>query len=124
MLSSLKSKGYNPQKYYHSNAELREALDLISSGHFSDGDRDLFKPLVDSLVYHDEYMLLADYQSYIDCQERVSQAYLEQDYWARMSILNAARMGKFSSDRSMREYCEDIWRVKPFPTKLDEPAGS
>ncbi len=119
----LKSKGYNPQEYYHSNTELREALDLISSGHFSDGDRDLFKPLVDSLVYHDEYMLLADYRSYIECQERVSQAYLEQEHWARMSILNTARMGKFSSDRSMREYCEDIWKVKPFPTKLDEPAG-
>lgn len=115
----LKSKGYNPQEYYHSNTELREAIDLISSGFFSQGDRDLFKPLVDSLVYHDEYMLLADYQSYIDCQERVSQAYLEQDHWTRMSILNVARMGKFSSDRSMREYCEDIWKVKPFPVNLD-----
>jgi starch phosphorylase len=117
----LKSKGYNPAEYYHSNTELREAIDLIGSGHFSQGDRDLFKPLVDSLVYHDEYMLLADYQSYIDCQERVSQAYLEQDHWTRMSILNVARMGKFSSDRSMREYCEEIWQVKPFPINLEEP---
>jgi starch phosphorylase len=115
----LKSIGYNPQEYYHSNTELREAIDLIGSGLFSQGDRELFKPLVDSLVYHDEYMLLADYQSYIDCQERVSQAYLDQDHWNRMSILNVARMGKFSSDRSMREYCEDIWKVKPFPVNLD-----
>jgi len=119
----LKSNGYNPQEYYHSNAELRAAIDLIGSGFFSQGNRDLFKPFVDSLVYHDEYMLLADYQSYIDCQERVSRAFLEQDRWTRMSILNAARMGKFSSDRSMREYCEGIWKVKPFPTKLDEHAG-
>jgi starch phosphorylase len=119
----LKSEGYNPQEYYHSNTDLREAIDLIGSGHFSHGDRDLFKPLADSLLYHDEYMLLADYQSYIDCQERVSEAYLEQDHWTRMSILNVARMGKFSSDRSMREYCEDIWKVKPFPINLEEPTG-
>jgi starch phosphorylase len=66
-------------------------------------------------------MLRADYHSYIDCQERVSQAYLEQDHWTRMSILNVARMGKFSSDRSMREYCEEIWKVKPFPINLEEP---
>ena len=114
----LKSRGYNPMDFYHSNPELREALDLIRSGFFSRGDQDLFKPLVDSLLYHDEYLLLADYQAYMDCQERVSKAFRDRDQWTRMAVLNVARMGKFSSDRSVREYCEKIWKVAP------ESAGS
>ena len=73
-----------------------------------------------TLLYKDDYLLLADYQSYIDCQERVSQAYRDQDHWTRLSILNSARMGKFSSDRSIREYCEDIWHVKPVAIELKE----
>ena len=117
---NLKSSGYNPRDYYESNEELREAIDLISSGFFSGGDSNLFKPLVDNLLHHDEYLVLADYQSYIDCQEQVSQAYRDQQEWTRMSILNVARMGKFSSDRSMREYSEKIWRVEPTPVRLDE----
>ncbi|NOQ67359.1 MAG: glycogen phosphorylase, partial [Desulfobacterales bacterium] len=112
---ALKSQGYNPRDYYNSNTTLREALDQISTGFFSQGDTNLFKPLVDSLLYHDDYMLLADYQSYIECQQEVSEAYLDQEGWTRMSILNAARMGKFSSDRSIREYCEKIWNVKLTP---------
>jgi starch phosphorylase len=119
-VQKLKSEGYNPQKYYNSNTELKKAIDLIASGYFSRGDVGLFKPLVDSLLYHDEYLVLADYQSYVECQERVSQAYVDKEKWTRMSILNVARMGKFSSDRSIREYCEDIWRVKPVPVDLKE----
>jgi starch phosphorylase len=116
----IKFQGYNPQEYYSSDSELKKAIDLISSGYFSRGDGTLFKPLVDSLLYHDEYLVLADYQSYVECQERVSQAYLNKDRWNRMSVLNVARMGKFSSDRSIREYCEDIWKVKPVPVELQE----
>ncbi|MCK7577401.1 MAG: glycogen/starch/alpha-glucan phosphorylase [Chromatiales bacterium] len=71
------------------------------------------------LLDHDEYLLLADYQSYIDCQDRVSAAYRDQERWTRMSILNVARMGKFSSDRSIREYCEKIWKVQPVPIRMD-----
>ncbi|MEJ2428376.1 MAG: glycogen/starch/alpha-glucan phosphorylase [Deltaproteobacteria bacterium] len=115
-----KSEGYNPHQYYSSNVDLKKAIDLISSGFFSRGDTELFKPLVDSLLYHDEYLVLADYQSYVDCQERVSQAYVDQEQWTKMSILNVARMGKFSSDRSIREYCEDIWKVKPVSVDLKE----
>jgi starch phosphorylase len=114
----LKNKGYNPWSYYESHAELREAIDLIRSGFFSGGDSNLFKPLVDSLLYHDEYLVLADYPSYIESQEQVSRAYRDQDRWARMSILNVARMGKFSSDRSIRDYCEKIWKVEPVPVDL------
>jgi starch phosphorylase len=116
----LKAKGYNPWDYYNSNPELKAVIDLISSGFFSHGDFNLFKPLVDNLLYDDPYLLLADYQSYIDCQELVSQAYRDRDNWTRMSILNVARMGKFSSNRSIREYCDDIWQAKPVPIELEE----
>ena len=116
----VKAEGYNPREYYNSNSELKKAIDLIASGYFSKGDVALFKPLVDSLIHHDAYLVLADYQSYLECQQRVSQAYLDKEQWNRMSVLNVARMGKFSSDRSIREYCEDIWRVKPVPVDLHE----
>ncbi len=108
-----KVAGYHPLSYYESNPYLREAIDQLRSGHFSQGDGELFRPLVDNLLDHDPFMLLADYQSYIDCQYRVSSAYRDQEQWVRMSILNVARMGKFSSDRSIREYCDNIWKIKP-----------
>jgi glycogen phosphorylase len=114
----LKSRGYNPSDYYNANSTLREVIDLIGLGHFSGGDRDLFKPLVNSLLSRDEYMLLADYQSYIDCQREVSRAFLDQESWTRKSILNVARMGMFSSDRSIREYSEKIWHVKPVKVEI------
>lgn len=110
-VGDLKAGGYDPMEYYERNGDLREALDLIGSGRFSDGNRDLFKPLVDALLSHDEYFLLADYQSYMERQEDVNRAYLDAQRWVRMSILNVARSGKFSSDRSILEYAEKIWRV-------------
>ncbi|MCF8055849.1 MAG: glycogen/starch/alpha-glucan phosphorylase [Desulfocapsa sp.] len=110
--------GYHPMDYYRNNPELKGAIDLISSGHFSHGDRELFRPIIDSLLYGDQYMLLADYQEYIDCQDRVGKVYRNKTTWTRMSILNAARMGKFSSDRSILDYSKKIWDVKPFPIEL------
>jgi glycogen phosphorylase len=115
-----KRQGYNPREYYENNAELKRVIDRIASGFFSHGDPHLFAPLVDHLLHHDTYMLLADYQSYIECQDRVSQAYKDQDHWNRMAILNVARMGKFSSDRSIRDYCEDFWNVKPVKIMLED----
>ena len=112
-VAARKAAGYRPLDIYQSNPELRAALDLIASGAFADGDRDLFRPLVDSLLTRDEYMLLADYQSYIDCQARVSEAYRDQAAWTRTSILNSARVGRFSSDRSIRDYCRTIWKIEP-----------
>jgi starch phosphorylase len=109
----LKCEGYRPQEYLDSNHRLHEALGLIRSGYFSQGDQTLFKPLVDELTYRDEYMLFADYQSYINCQEQVGQMYRNQAKWTKMAILNVARIGKFSSDRAIREYCWDIWKVEP-----------
>ena len=108
-----KAAGYNPSSYYHANSELKQTLDELASGRFSRGDQSLFKPLLDSLLSQDPYMLLADYQSYIECQDHIDQAYLDVDHWTRMSILNTSRMGKFSSDRAIHEYCNDIWHVKP-----------
>jgi starch phosphorylase len=108
-----KADGYTPSSLYSSNPELRETIDLIGSGFFSSGDHGLFQPLVESLLTRDDYMLLADYQSYVDCQQRVSDAYSDRNNWTRMSILNSARVGRFSSDRSIREYCRDIWKVRP-----------
>ncbi len=113
-----KREGYHPYDIYHSNANLREILDALAGGEFSHGDKALFAPLVSGLLSGDDYMLLADYQSYIDCQDRVSQAYKDHEAWTRMSILNVARIGKFSSDRSIREYCADIWRTWPVKIQL------
>ncbi len=114
----LKSEGYNAYGYYESNKDLKKALDMIVSGYFSPENKDLFKSIYESLVYQDEYMLLADYQSYIDCQDEVDNVYRNQSRWTEMSILNVARSGKFSSDRTIREYCKDIWKVKPFKIKI------
>ena len=112
-VSDYMARGYHSLSYYESNNELREVIDLISSGYFSRGDTQLFQPLVASLLYHDEYLVLADYQAYIDCQGAVDQAFRDQERWTRMSILNVARLGRFSSDRAIREYCEHIWRARP-----------
>jgi len=115
-VEQVKAGGYNPRGIYESNAELREAIDLIAAGVFSNGDRELFRPLVDSLLARDDYLVLADYQAYIDAQQRAGEAYGDQGTWARMSILNSARVGRFSSDRSIREYCRDIWNVRTLVT--------
>jgi starch phosphorylase len=116
--------GYRPSDIYSGNAELKAAIDLIANGHFSHGDRQAFQPLVDHLLWHDTYLLLADYAGYIAAQEEVSAAYRDPRRWTRMSILNVARMGKFSSDRTIAEYCRDIWRAQATPVELEaQPLG-
>ena len=115
-----RATGYQPRDYYNSNPELQEAIDQISSGRFSHGDTNLFRPLVDGLLQYDPYLVLADYEAYVKCQEQVSAAYKDKENWTRMSILNTARMGKFSSDRAIREYCEKIWDAKPVKVELEE----
>jgi starch phosphorylase len=113
-----KAEGYNPRSIFESNPLLHEVLVALSSGEFSRGDHSLFEPLINSLLDRDEYMLLADYQAYIDCQDRVSAAYKDQEAWTRMSILNVARIGKFSSDRSIKDYCAEIWKTWPVKIQL------
>jgi starch phosphorylase len=109
----LKGRGYRPRDHYEQNAGLREVLDYISSGALAGGDPELFRPLVDNLFWDDPFLVLADYAAYVECQERVSALWRDPQAWTRQSILNVARMGKFSSDRSIRDYCEQIWKVKP-----------
>lgn len=114
----MRSKGYDPQTYYQSNPELKLAIDRISSGFFSSGDTEVFKSLTDSLLYHDPYFLLADFQSYLNIQEQVDLAFRDTARWTQMSVLNVARAGIFSSDRAIQEYCDQIWNIKPTKVKL------
>ncbi len=114
-VNQLKARGYRPREYYEQNATLREVIDFIASGALSGGDPEMFRPIVDNLLYHDPFLVLADYQAYIEAQERVSALWSDTAAWTRQSILNTARMGKFSSDRSIRDYCERIWNVKAGP---------
>jgi len=123
-VNAKKAAGYKPWEYYNSNPELKLALDRLASGFFSHGDTNLFKPLLDSLLQRDDYLLLADYQSYVACQDRASQAYRDQEHWTRMSLLNVARMGKFSSDRSICEYCKTIWHVEPVIVEIADSVPS
>jgi starch phosphorylase len=112
---ALKARGYRPHDYYDANEELREAIDRIADGFYSPEQPALFRPIIDALLHRDEYMLLADYASYAECQQRAGVAYRDQESWTRMSILNVARAGYFSSDRSIREYCDEIWKAIPVP---------
>lgn len=109
----LKGSGYRPGDYYAQNETLREVIDFIASGELSRGDTELFRPIVGNLLGDDPYLLLADYQPYIDAQDKVSALWRDEAAWTRKSILNTARMGKFSSDRSIRDYCERVWKIKP-----------
>ncbi|HQN26846.1 MAG TPA: glycogen/starch/alpha-glucan phosphorylase, partial [Syntrophales bacterium] len=106
-------EGWQPDGAIAANDDLSEALEMLEAGFFSRNDRELFRPLTRTIRDRDDYRLCADYPSYIEAQDRVGRTWLDQDAWQRMSILNVARMGKFSSDRAIREYCEKIWRVQP-----------
>ena len=116
----VKAETYRPWAIYQNQEELRAVIDLIGSGLFSHGDGNLFRPLIDNLLNQDDYLLFADYASYIACQENVSRTYAEQRTWTRMSILNVARMGKFSSDRTIEEYCREIWHIKPVTVRMKQ----
>lgn len=115
-VAQTKARGYRPLE--HMTAELQEVISLVNSGFFSRGDTELFRALTDGLLWHDPYLVFADFESYSECQLQVSQAYRDVDRWTRMSILNSARSGKFSSDRTIREYGADIWRAPSVPVRL------
>lgn len=108
---SLRQSGYNPRIYYESHTELKDAIDAIVRGDFSEGNGDVFKPLTDSLLNYDPFFVLADFEDYRRVQQKVSEAFTHTDDWTRKSILNVARMGYFSSDRSIKEYCTKVWNV-------------
>lgn len=115
-VAKVKSSGYSPATYL--DGELKEVIDLIRCGFFSRGDTELFRPLIDGLVWHDPYLVFADFASYVACQQQVASTYADPERWARMSIINSARSGKFSSDRTIREYCDDIWKAPPVHVRL------
>lgn len=115
-VSQRRQQGYDPRRLYDSNPQLKRVLDMIAGGFFYPAQKDLFAPIVAGLLEGgDPYFLLSDFQPYLQCQQRVASTYREYRSWTRMSILNVANMGWFSSDRTIREYAEDIWNVKPVP---------
>ena len=118
-VAELKARGYDPMQWYDSNSDLRDVIDQIAAGVFSRGDSGRFRPFVDALLGRDEYLALADYSSYLDSQDRIGAAFRNTSEWTRMSILNTARSGIFSSDRSIRDYAEKIWNVKPVPVRIE-----
>ncbi|MCI0411427.1 glycogen/starch/alpha-glucan phosphorylase [bacterium] len=118
-VKNLKRNGYRPAEYYERNPDLKKIIDMLSSGYFSPSNQDLFKPIVQSLLSGDPYMLLADFDAYVRCQSMVSKEFLTPEEWTRKSILNVAGMGKFSSDRSISEYAREIWQAIPVPIKMD-----
>ncbi|MCB1723428.1 MAG: glycogen/starch/alpha-glucan phosphorylase [Gammaproteobacteria bacterium] len=120
-VAELRQDGYRPYEHYESNHQVKDVIDLIDSGLFSHGDRDLFRPITANLLYDDPYMVLADFPSYLQCQTRAADTYADPGAWTRMSILNVARIGRFSSDRAIREYCEEIWEVAPQPVEITAP---
>ncbi len=121
-IQKMRDSGYNPGYYYEKNRELKQVIDMIAEGFFYPNQPDLFRPIVDALLNKgDYYMVLADYQAYIACQEKVNRIYRDTFNWTKMSILNVANMGKFSSDRTIQEYLRDIWKSKPIPIVMKKP---
>ncbi len=120
-ITGLRQAGYRPMDFYHGNEELKAVIDLIASGYFSRGDKRLFQPLIDDLLHHDPFFVLADFAAYLSCQDRVDAAYRDRDAWNRMAILNTAHAGFFSSDRSIREYQREIWKIPSVPITLIDP---
>jgi starch phosphorylase len=113
-VAALRRRGYDPWEVYRTDRRVKAVLDALSSDVFSPGEPGLFRPIVDSLLNGgDPYLVLADFAAYCACQEEVERAYRDRERWTRMAILNVARTGKFSSDRTIREYAEQIWGIEP-----------
>ena len=117
-VQELLAKGYRPRDFYEKDDDLRRVLDLINSGFFCPDHPETFRPIVEKLLSSDPFLLLADFRSYVECQEKVAKAYADKDKWAKMAILNAARMGKFSSDRTIEQYAKEIWQTKACPISI------
>jgi starch phosphorylase len=117
-ISALQRLGYRPWELISSMPELADVLRLIEQGHFSNGDSELFRPLLQNLTGRDPFFVLADFDDYLRAQGEVDQAWGDRQRWNRMSVLNAARTGFFSSDRSIREYAQRIWKAEPYPVTI------
>jgi len=117
-IMDLKNNNYSPKTFINQSSELQEVIRLIQSGHFSNGDKELFKPLLNSLTGHDPFFVMADFEDYLNKQDVVSECWNNKKSWNKMALLNTARSGYFSSDRSIREYCKSIWKVSPMPVEI------
>ncbi len=119
-VDELKARGYNPWDYYNKSPNLKRVIDLISSGFFSPEEPQLFTPIYDSLMNNgDRYLITADFDSYLEFQKNIENIYMnDKEKWIKMSIMNVANMGKFSSDRAIKEYADEIWNVKKLDVKL------
>ncbi|KAI7690216.1 hypothetical protein SSS_06688 [Sarcoptes scabiei] len=120
-VEELKRRGYNAWDYYNNNVELKTIIDQINTGFFSPSNPDMFKDVINVLLNHDRFFVFADYESYIKCQERVSELYMNPNEWTSKAILNIASSGKFSSDRTIAEYAREIWGIEPTWEKLPDP---
>merc|ERR1711951_338443 len=120
-VEKLQADGYDALTYYNANPELKQVIDMINSGYFSQGNKDTFKDITNNLLYHDRFYTLADYDAYIAAQEKVDATYTDTKTWAKMAIHNIASSGKFSSDRTIAEYAREIWGVEPTHQKLPDP---
>ncbi|KAJ7365581.1 hypothetical protein OS493_005696 [Desmophyllum pertusum] len=116
-VSAMRAKGYKPMDYYDNNTELRKAINQIRDNYFSPTEPGTFQDIVNGLLHHDRFLLMADFDAYVKCQERVSEAFQDPEHWFTMAILNVASSGKFSSDRTIKQYADDIWKVKPLEVK-------
>jgi len=118
-VSHLRQGGYNPWNFYNADGELKQVLDTINNGFFYKEEPELFRPIIEALLYKGDYfMLLADYRAYLECQQRVEETYRNRQLWSKMSILNVASMGTFSSDRTIAQYANEIWKAKPVKIKM------
>ena len=117
-IMDLKNNNYAPKTFIDQFPELREVIRLIEIGHFSNGDKELFKPLLNSLTGNDPFFVMADFEDYLEKQDEVSKCWNNKNSWNKMALLNTARSGYFSSDRSIREYCKSIWKVSPMPVEI------
>ena len=117
-IMDLKNNNYSPKTFIDKCQELKEVIRLIEIGHFSNGDKELFKPLLNSLTGHDPFFVMADFEDYLNKQDIVSECWNNKKAWNKMALLNTARSGYFSSDRSIREYCKSIWKVSPMPVEI------
>ncbi len=113
-------RGYRPRDFYEADPDLKKCLDMIALDYFSKGENGLFWPLVDHILDHDDYLAMADFRSYVDQQEKVSEAFRDEENWTSMSIINTANTGKFSSDRTIKQYADDIWKVKPIKIEIPD----
>jgi starch phosphorylase len=118
-VEELKQKGYNPQEYYNRILELKRIVDMISDNYFNPNEPGIFDDMINGLMNIDYYCLFADYESYIKTQDKVSELYSRPDEWTKKSIYNVARIGKFSSDRAVKEYADKIWKTKPVEVEID-----